>query len=174
MTNGELMNIREAAEQLHGANYSEADMRRLRVMVGNKSIEYTLLNRQIFIPRWQVDKLGKSQRHITTDYKEEPSGMKDKVKPTKMQKLKRVREQSGVSVNEMAKFLGIVPTAYRRYERGEVSPKLATCKKICKVLDTTLSELFDDDYVPPKRIDTKLTIRPGQIMYIEIEADSLN
>ena len=88
-----------------------------------------------------------------------------------MQKLKRAREQSGVSVVDMAKHLGIVPTAYRRYERGEVSPKLETCRRICTMLNTTLSELFDDDYVPPKNVDMKYKIRPGQKLFIEIEAE---
>ena len=57
---GDLMSIAQAAEQLHGSNFNESDMRRLRFMVADGQIEFTRLWRnKIFIPRWQVDKLGK-------------------------------------------------------------------------------------------------------------------
>ena len=88
------------------------------------------------------------------------------------QKLKRTPIQKGVSVGHLAKFIGISNGVSHKYERGQVSPQLDKCKLICEVLDTTLSELFDDDYVPPKNVDLKYKISPGQTIYIE--ADSLN
>ena len=90
------------------------------------------------------------------------------------QKLKQTRIQKGVSVGHLAKFIGISNGVSHKYERGQVSPQLDKCKLICEVLDITLSELFDDDYVPPKNVDLKTKIRPNQKLFIEIEADPLN
>ena len=57
---GDLMSVAQAAEQLHGSNFNEADMRRLRFMVADGQIVFTRLGRnKIFIPRWQVDRLAK-------------------------------------------------------------------------------------------------------------------
>lgn len=87
-----------------------------------------------------------------------------------MDRLKQARTLAGVSVAEMAQYLGIVPTAYRKYETGQVSPKISVAKKICKRLDTTLGELFDDEPKPPETVDIKYKIRAGQKkLVIEIE-----
>ena len=63
-----------------------------------------------------------------------------------MEKLKRARESAGVSVTELAKQLGIAPAAYRRYERGEVYPKINVCAQICKIIGKSIGEVFDDEY----------------------------
>lgn len=89
-----------------------------------------------------------------------------------MRKLKISREQAGVSVNALAKHLGIAPAAYRRYERGEVYPKINVCRDICKFLGTTIGEVFDEDYEPPQSVDLSYRARPGQTLYIKVEVDS--
>ena len=88
-----------------------------------------------------------------------------------MKKLKVAREKSGISVIEMARSLHIAPAAYRRYERGEVSPKISVCAEICKVLGSSIGQVFDEDYEPPKSIDLSYRARPGQTLYIKVEVD---
>ncbi|MAS98253.1 MAG: hypothetical protein CMF29_04930 [Kiritimatiellaceae bacterium] len=88
-----------------------------------------------------------------------------------MEKLKRARESAGVSVTELAKQLGIAPAAYRRYERGEVYPKINVCAQICKIIGKSIGEVFDDEYEPPKSVDLSYRARPGQTLYIKVEVD---
>ena len=88
-----------------------------------------------------------------------------------MQKLKRAREDAGLSVTQLSKRLGIAPAAYRRYERSEVFPKINVCMEICKILNTTLGKVFDEEYVPPAKVDLSYRARPGQTLYIKVEVD---
>ena len=88
-----------------------------------------------------------------------------------MEKLKRARESAGVSVTELAKQLGIAPAAYRRYERGEVYPKINVCAQIFKIIGKSIGEVFDDEYEPPKSVDLSYRARPGQTLYIKVEVD---
>ena len=88
-----------------------------------------------------------------------------------MENLRKAREEANISVSQIAKHLGIAPAAYRRYERGEVSPKISVCKKICKMLGKSIGEVFDDDYTPPKEVDLSYRARPGQTLYIKVEVD---
>jgi len=90
---------------------------------------------------------------------------------TLMDKLKRARESSGVSVNEIAKKLGMAPAAYRRYERGEVYPKINICRDICKIIGKTIGEVFDEDHEAPAQVDLSYRARPGQTLYIKVEVD---
>ena len=91
-----------------------------------------------------------------------------------MNKLKRAREDAGMSVIGLAGKLGMEAAAYRRYERGEVSPKISVCREICRHLNLTLSEVFDEDYVLPKVVDISYRAKPGQTIYIKIEIDADN
>ena len=100
------------------------------------------------------------------------SNTKKDLQSMAVDRLKDARTRAGVSVAEMAQHLGIVPTAYRKYETGQVSPKISVAKKICKRLDTTLGELFDDEHKPPETVDIKYKIRAGQNLIIEIESES--
>lgn len=88
-----------------------------------------------------------------------------------MKKLKIAREVAGVSISSLSKQLGIAPAAYRRYERGEVYPKINVCRDICKILGATIGEVFDDDFEPPKSVDLSYRARPGQTLYIKVEVD---
>jgi DNA-binding XRE family transcriptional regulator len=88
-----------------------------------------------------------------------------------MNKLKRAREDAGMSIIGLADKLGMEAAAYRRYERDEVSPKISLCLEICRHLDLTLAEVFDQDYVPPKAVDISYRAKPGQTIYIKIEID---
>ena len=40
-------------------------------------------------------------------------------------RLKELRQSRGLTQNEMAAYMGVVPRQYQRYERGEGEPDLA-------------------------------------------------
>jgi len=88
-----------------------------------------------------------------------------------MNKLKRAREEAGLTVTQLSGRLGIAPAAYRRYERSEVFPKINVCQEICQILGTTLGKVFDEEHEPPTKVDLSYRARPGQTLYIKIEVD---
>jgi DNA-binding XRE family transcriptional regulator len=57
-------------------------------------------------------------------------------------KLKKRREERGLTQVEIAKKAGISWRAYQTYEAGDRIPKADTAKLIAKALDSTVEELF--------------------------------
>lgn len=58
-------------------------------------------------------------------------------------KIKLKRIEKGIKQGELAKMLGITPQYLRKLELEAVDPRLALMKKISKILDTPIIELFD-------------------------------
>lgn len=59
--------------------------------------------------------------------------------------LKNARKRKGFTVEEMADMLGITKYSYYKIEEGIRTPKLTTCQKIAKTLDSTIEYLFLDE-----------------------------
>jgi transcriptional regulator with XRE-family HTH domain len=57
------------------------------------------------------------------------------------QRLKALREASGLTQLGLAIALGITPTTVSRWERGVCCPTVAEWERVCRQLGTTLSEL---------------------------------
>ena len=57
-------------------------------------------------------------------------------------KLKKRREERGLTQVEIAKKAGISWRAYQTYEAGDRIPKADTAKLLAKALDSTVEELF--------------------------------
>lgn len=57
-------------------------------------------------------------------------------------KLKKRREERGLTQVEIAKKAGISWRAYQTHEAGDRIPKADTAKLIAKALDSTVEELF--------------------------------
>ena len=57
-------------------------------------------------------------------------------------KLKKRREERGLTQVEIAKKAGISWRAYQTYEAGDRIPKADTAKLVAKALDSTVEELF--------------------------------
>ena len=57
-------------------------------------------------------------------------------------KLKKRREERGLTQVEISKKAGISWRAYQTYEAGDRIPKADTAKLIAKALDSTVEELF--------------------------------
>ena len=57
--------------------------------------------------------------------------------------LKAARERAGhTSAQKFAEMMGIEPATYRYYERGGSEPGFETLLRICRALDVTMNDLF--------------------------------
>jgi transcriptional regulator with XRE-family HTH domain len=67
-------------------------------------------------------------------------------------RLRVARERKYDSAEQFAYHLGMRPHAYRKYERGQSWPGLATLKRICGMLEITPNDLIWDEAARrPKR-----------------------
>ncbi|MDR7369741.1 helix-turn-helix transcriptional regulator [Flavobacterium aquidurense] len=60
-------------------------------------------------------------------------------------KLKKLRNQRGLTQKQMANLLAISQSAYARIENGESGSWAGHIKKICKIFDILPQELVKDD-----------------------------
>lgn len=58
--------------------------------------------------------------------------------------IKECREKSGLTVKEFADLVGCNPKSINRYEKGTSQPSIQTAKRMAKVLNISLDELFRD------------------------------
>jgi len=59
--------------------------------------------------------------------------------------IKRLREEQGTTLREMAKDVGVSPSFLSQVEQGKASPSLATLKSIANALQSTVGRLVGDD-----------------------------
>ena len=62
-----------------------------------------------------------------------------------IQKIKKIREDKGLSQEYMAMKLGISQSTYTKVERGEVNLYVDRLLKIIKIFDVGLAKIFDED-----------------------------
>ena len=58
--------------------------------------------------------------------------------------LKKFREEKGVCVKEMAKWIGVSPTTISSWESGKTKPNLEYMLRIAIFFDVKISQLIDD------------------------------
>lgn len=69
--------------------------------------------------------------------------------------IKKNRQSSGMTQQQLADLLGVQRSAISKYEKGIVSPNVATIKKIASALGVTIADLmgWEEEYefrdVPP-------------------------
>ena len=59
------------------------------------------------------------------------------------EKIRLIRETKGLTQEQVAEKLGISPTAYGDFERGDNDPRLSKLQKIAEILEMPLSDLID-------------------------------
>jgi transcriptional regulator with XRE-family HTH domain len=59
--------------------------------------------------------------------------------------LKRIREQKGLSLRDIAKKIDITPSFLSQVENGKATPSIATLKAIADVLSTTIATLMGEN-----------------------------
>lgn len=57
--------------------------------------------------------------------------------------LREAREKAGMSMQELAKLVGVSPAAICRYEQGKRIPKTQIAKRLAEVLNLVWYELID-------------------------------
>lgn len=57
-------------------------------------------------------------------------------------RLKELREEKGMSLEELANKVEILPSTISAYEEGEVLPGLSIASMLCEELGVTLDELI--------------------------------
>ena len=62
------------------------------------------------------------------------------------EKLKSLRAEKGLTRAQLAKLLGITPSAIGMYERGERLPNMEVMKEISKYFKVDYNYLLDDEY----------------------------
>lgn len=65
---------------------------------------------------------------------------------TTNEKIKKIRKERGLTQKQLGELCGIAESTIRRYELGDLNPKLDTIKKIAYALNVTISELFPDNW----------------------------
>ena len=84
-------------------------------------------------------------------------------------RLRKAREAHGMPADELGRRLGSSGQAYRRYERGEVMPKIDQLLDICDILGVTLDRIV---YGETDRAAIEVTVRPGDCVVIRGEHDA--
>ena len=84
------------------------------------------------------------------------------------QRLRQARENYGMAADELGRRLGSSGQAYRRYERGEVMPKIDQLLDICDILGVTLDSVV---YGDSDKAAIEVTVRPGDRVVIRGEHD---
>ena len=85
-------------------------------------------------------------------------------------RLRQFRKRSGTTVKEIASALAMTAPAYRRYERGEVDPRISQCIEIVHLIGCRLTDIWDV-VERPSSADVTYKARPGQTVFIKIEYD---
>jgi len=73
-------------------------------------------------------------------------------------KIKRLREERGMTLRSMANKLGISASFLSQVESGKASPSLVTLKNISDVLSTTIGNLMGDN----GRVETNPVVKSGE------------
>ena len=57
-------------------------------------------------------------------------------------RIKNIREKTGLKQKELAKILGILPSALSMYEQGKREPSISTIQKLSNHFNMSLSQFF--------------------------------
>ena len=61
-------------------------------------------------------------------------------------KIRAIRKQKGLTIKEVAKFVGVSEQAISQYERGIREPNLSTIDRIAEALNVTRLDLLETEY----------------------------
>jgi len=65
--------------------------------------------------------------------------------------VKRARVKAGTTQQECAQFLGVAPSAFRRYEQGKKGFSLPQLESLALLFDVPVASLWDDSYPVPEK-----------------------
>ncbi len=84
------------------------------------------------------------------------------------ERLKNARLQAGLSAQVVAEHLSLTVHAYRRWERGEVEPKVSQAIALADLFKVSLDELLTDR--PPDHAAQRMmvSVQPGQRVVLDV------
>lgn len=71
-------------------------------------------------------------------------------------RIRVLRQQRGISQEQLAFKAGITPSYLGQIERGEKSPTIDSIDKVATALHVTLEELFSFEYAQPDFVDQQI------------------
>ena len=80
-------------------------------------------------------------------------------------RLKPLRIARGYTQSDMAQKLGVTPSAYAMYERGEREPGIENLIKIAQILDIDLNILLGITNPPPSEVES---LSDGERMVVDL------
>ena len=83
-------------------------------------------------------------------------------------KLKLAREKAGISAADCAKEIGLTVHAYRRWERGEVEPRVSQAITLAELFGCTLDELLSDRPAEENAQRMMVSVQPGQRVLLDV------
>jgi transcriptional regulator with XRE-family HTH domain len=72
------------------------------------------------------------------------------------ERIRLLRQQRGISQEQLAFKAGITPSYLGQIERGEKSPTIDSLDKVATALNVTLEELFSFEYAHPDNVDQQI------------------
>ena len=82
--------------------------------------------------------------------------------------LRSARKRAGKSAAECAKAIDLTVHAYRRYERGEVEPKVSQAVALAKFFEITVDELLTDRPADDDAQRMLVSVQPGQRVILDV------
>lgn len=93
------------------------------------------------------------------------------------EKLRKLREQQGLSIGALASGIGLTKSLISQVERNLASPSIATIEKIAAYLNVPVKDLFDDQDQAPEIVRSdgrKKLIMPYSSIQYELLTPDLN
>ena len=84
------------------------------------------------------------QCKIRSEQGGEQVARKSKIAKTLGQKIKKLREEKGWTINQLGLYAGVNPTTIMRIERGESEPSIGNVLRIAKALKVDLNTLTEE------------------------------
>ncbi len=103
--------------------------------------------------------MTEEKRYINVDYFESLTGSIEEREEAEIidigKKIKEIREEKGLTLEELASSTGYEKELLEKIEKGEIQPQLGTIIKLSKVLDRGLGEFLGEESDRPYCLITK-------------------
>ena len=117
------------------------------------------MNRQIKFEGKKVDMTGKGRSGLfVINHRDEAKAFGNH--------LRKKKEKRGVTMADVARFLGVAESTYSNYEYAIGKFPAACIPKLCEVLAVTPNELFDYE-IPEKKTEAKAETLEDRISALE-------
>ena len=68
-----------------------------------------------------------------------------------VEKIQKLREEKGYTMNKLATLSGMAYTNYHRIETKKTDMTIQTLQKICDALEISMKDFFDEEHIPDRQ-----------------------